>query len=99
VRSIIARQPPAAIASASLGMAERPDSTADLGSIDVPTLVITSTGDTLIPPDATLPMAEQVPGARLAVIERAWHLSNVEAPERFNQLLGEHLARCGVRSA
>ena len=96
---LLSSDAPEAIAAASLGMAERPDSTADLASIDVPTLVITSTGDTLIPPDATLPMAEQVPGARLAVIERAGHLSNLEVPERFNRLLGEHLARCGVRSA
>ena len=32
-------------------MAERPDSTPDLGTIDVPALVLTSSGDTLIPPD------------------------------------------------
>ncbi|HEX2088378.1 MAG TPA: alpha/beta hydrolase, partial [Actinomycetota bacterium] len=48
VKGIIARQPAEAIAAVSTGMAERPDSTGDLGGIDVPTLVITSTGDTLI---------------------------------------------------
>ena len=77
-------------------MAERPDSTDDLPGIDVPTLVITSTGDTLIPQEATSPMAEQVPGARLEVIDGAGHLSNLEAPDEFNRLLREHLARCGV---
>jgi 3-oxoadipate enol-lactonase len=96
VKENIRAQPAEAIAAASLGMAERPDSTGDLAGIDVPTLVITSTGDTLIPPEATTPMAEQIPGAGLEVIDGAGHLSNLEAPEEFNRLLREHLARCGV---
>src|SRR5919204_3598810 len=51
VRTIVAAQSPDAIAAAALGMAERPDSTGDLAGIDVPAMVITSTGDTLIPPE------------------------------------------------
>ena len=47
-----------AIAAAPLGMAERPDSTPDLATIDVPTLVITSTVDRLIAPDVTAGMAD-----------------------------------------
>lgn len=96
VRHLIADQPAASIAAASAGMAERPDSTPDLAGIDVPALVITSTGDTLIPPDVSSPMAEQIPGARLEVIEGAGHLSNLEAPEEFNRLLELHLERCGI---
>jgi len=96
VKGIIAAQPAEAIAAASLGMAERPDSTPDLPGIDVPTMVITSSGDTLIPPEATTPMADQIPGARLEVIEGAGHLSNLEASEEFNRLLEEHLERCGL---
>jgi 3-oxoadipate enol-lactonase len=96
VKSIIAAQPAEAIAAAALGMAERPDSAGDLEKIDVPTLVITSTGDTLIPAEATKPMAEQIPGAQLEVIEGAGHLSNLEAPEEFNRLLRGHIALCGA---
>lgn len=98
VRDIIRAQPAEAIAGASLGMAERPDSTGDLASIDVPTLVITSSGDTLIPPEATAPMADQIPGATLEVIQGAGHLSDLEAPEEFNRLLREHLLHCGILS-
>jgi 3-oxoadipate enol-lactonase len=54
--------------------------------------VITSSGDTLIPPDATSPMAAQIPGARLEVIEGAGHLSNLEAPQEFTRLLREQVA-------
>jgi 3-oxoadipate enol-lactonase len=96
VKRIIGAQPAGAIASASLGMADRPDSTGDLPAIDVPTLVVTSTDDALIPPEATTPMGDQIPGARLEVIRGAGHLSNLEAPDDFNRLLREHLARCGV---
>jgi 3-oxoadipate enol-lactonase len=94
VKDVIRAQPAAGIAGASLGMAERPDSTPDLEGIDVPTLVITSTRDALIPPEATTPMAAQIPGAKLEIIEGAGHLSNLEAPEEFNGFLREHLVRC-----
>ena len=53
VKGWIADQSAEAIAAAALGMAERPDSTADLAGIDVPTLVITADGDRLIPADLT----------------------------------------------
>lgn len=93
VKNIVRAQPAEAIAAASLGMAERPDSTPDLATIDVPTLVVTADGDTLIPPEATTPMADQIPGARLEVIRGAGHLSNLEAPTEFNRVLNEHLLR------
>jgi 3-oxoadipate enol-lactonase len=94
VRDMIAGQRPGSIAAAALGMAARPDSTSDLPTIDVPTLIITSTRDTLIPPEATMPMAELVPNAELSIIEDAGHLSNLEAPETFDELLAVHLERC-----
>lgn len=93
VKGIIARQPAESIAAASLGMAERPDSTADLAGIDVPVLVITGSKDSLIPPAATKPLADGIRNASYEVIEGAGHLSNLEAPERFNELLRGILAR------
>jgi pimeloyl-ACP methyl ester carboxylesterase len=96
VRGWIADQPAEAIAAAALGMAERPDSTPDLATIDVPTLVITSTADRLIPPGITAEMAGQIPGARLQTIEGAGHLSSVEAAEAFGEALREHLELCGI---
>lgn len=94
VRELISGQPATSIAAAALGMAERPDSTPDLATIDVPTLVITSDADTLIPPEVTSPMAGQIPGGELAVIEGAGHLSNLEASAAFDELLAVHLERC-----
>ncbi len=96
VKSIIRQQPAEAIAGASLGMGARPDSTADLAGIDVPVLVITASGDTLIPPDATSPIATQVPNGRLEILADSGHLSNLEAPDAFTNLLRGHLVTCGV---
>jgi 3-oxoadipate enol-lactonase len=96
VRGWIERQPPGSIAAAALGMADRPDSTPDLETIDVPTLVVTADADTLIPQELTAPMADQIPGARLAVLPNAGHLSNVEDPTGFSDLLWAHLERCGA---
>ena len=97
VKGWIADQSAEAIAAAALGMAERPDSTPDLAGIDVPTLVITSEGDRLIAPELTTPMADAIPGARLEILPRVGHLSNVEAPDRFTELLREHVAACGMQ--
>lgn len=90
VRNIIAAQPADSIAAASLGMGARVDSTSDLERIAVPTLVISSSGDTLIPAAATKPLADGIANARFEVIAGAGHLSNLEAPPAFNSLLIEH---------
>ena len=96
VRAMIADQTADAIAAALLGMADRPDSTPDLATIDAPTLVVTSTGDRLIAPEVSGDMAGQIPGAHLETLEGVGHLSNLEAPEAFTALLREHLAVCGL---
>ena len=97
VRRLIADQPADAIAAASLGMAERPDSRPDLRGIDVPALVITSTDDTLIPSSMSAPMADAIPGAALLVMEGAGHLSNLEQADAFSGALEEHVGRAGLR--
>jgi pimeloyl-ACP methyl ester carboxylesterase len=50
----------------------------------------------LIPPDVTRGIAGGIPGAELAVLERAGHLSNLERPEGFTELVASHAARCGI---
>jgi pimeloyl-ACP methyl ester carboxylesterase len=96
VLRIVRAQPAEAIAAATLGMAERPDSTPDLPGIDVPTLVIASMGDRLIPSTETTPLADAIPDATVRMLEGAGHLSNIEAPEPFDAALLEHLRRCGL---
>ena len=40
-------------------------------------------------------MAEAIPGASLTVLPDVGHLTNIEAPGRFTELLHGHLTRCG----
>lgn len=96
VRTLIRRQEPEAIARAALAMGARPDATPLLQKIDVPTMVITSSGDTLIPPDVTSAMGGQIRDAEVVVIEGAGHLPSIERPDEFNRLLVQHAQRCGV---
>jgi pimeloyl-ACP methyl ester carboxylesterase len=93
VLATIADQPAEAIAAAAEGMAERRDSTPDLGSIDVPALVLTSDSDTLIPPEVSLEMADHIRDVDAVTLPGAGHLSNMEAPEAFSTALGAFLGR------
>jgi 3-oxoadipate enol-lactonase len=95
VKGWIRAQPGESIAAASLGMGEREDSRPLLGEIDVPTAVITSTGDTLIPPDVSASMAEAIPEADLVTLDGAGHLSNLENAQGFNTALRAILSRAG----
>jgi pimeloyl-ACP methyl ester carboxylesterase len=84
--------PPAPSLTAALAaLAERPDSRPLLPSIAVPTLVIVGDEDTVTPPAESEAIAAAVPGARLATIPAAGHLSNLEAPEPFTRLVQEFL--------
>jgi 3-oxoadipate enol-lactonase len=62
-----------------------------LAEIDCPTLVICGEQDPSTPLPLSQAMAAGIPGARLAVIPDALHLSNLERPQAFNQALGEFL--------
>lgn len=92
VESMMAEQPPAAVAAASRGMAQRPDRTAMLASISVPTLVITGDADELMPLPTSETMVAAIPGARLVVLPNAGHLSNLEAPDAFNATVSGFLS-------
>ena len=84
------------VAAAALGMASRPDSTAILGEIRCPTLVVVGQEDAITPPEAMRRMAEAIPGARLVEIPAAGHLSPMEQPSRVNAAIEAFLADCDV---
>ena len=84
---------PAGFIGALEAMKHRPDATPELAGISVPTLVIVGEDDTLSPPDVARAMHERIAGSELAVLPRAGHLSNLEAPEEFNAAVAGFLAR------
>lgn len=87
VKRICGSPPESALTGALGAMASRPDSRPLLASITVPTLVLVGDEDMLTPQDAAKEMASAIRGARLVTIPAAGHLSNLEAPEVFNNAL------------
>lgn len=68
------------------------DVTAELGNVNVPTLVLTGTGDTLMPPSAQSLIGQYLPAAQSASIA-AGHMISVEEPDQFDLILENFLAR------
>jgi 3-oxoadipate enol-lactonase len=87
VRAMIEDNQVSGIAGDLMAMAERPDSVPLLSQIACPTQIIVGELDQATPPaDAEL-MADKIPGARIAIIPGAAHLSNLEQPDAFNEIV------------
>ena len=96
VQQVLAMQasaPVEGIVGALEAMIARPDSSADLAGITVPTLVVAGRSDALIRPEAARALHEAIPGSTLETIDRAGHLCTVERPSAVNHLLAEFVAR------
>ena len=87
VREMITGTKPAGAAAALRAMAARPDQTNLLAEINVPTLIIVGSEDTLTTPDDAELMKRSIPDSRLKIIEGAAHLSNLERPAEFTSAL------------
>lgn len=93
VKAIIANNAAEAIAAAQEGMAQRKDSNDLLAEISCPTLIIAGSEDTLTPPSEAETMGSRIRSAEVKIIDKAGHLSNLEQPEIFNQLVLKFLSR------
>jgi 3-oxoadipate enol-lactonase len=65
----------------------------DLASIRSPTLVVVGSEDKLTTVAMATEIAAEIPGAELAVIDDAGHLSNIEKPGQFNAVVLGFLKR------
>ena len=90
-KKLMAENPPAGFIGALEAMKNRPDSTGDLASIAVPTLIIVGETDGVTPIAASEALNQGISGSKLVVIPESGHLSNLEAPEAFNGALAEFL--------
>lgn len=59
--------------------------------ITAPTLVVGAVHDQTAPPEVTRHLADAIPGARYELLDTG-HMSNLEAPDRFTELVREHVA-------
>lgn len=99
VRGMMLGAPPEGAAAALRGRAERPDYTELLAAIDVPVLVVVGREDVFTPfADAEF-MHRRLPDSRLAVIDGAGHMPNLERPDDFNRELAALLTEVDAREA
>jgi pimeloyl-ACP methyl ester carboxylesterase len=92
VRAMMLGTNPEGAAAALRAMAVRRDQTDLLSSIDVPTLIIVGSEDSITPPSDAEAMGAKIKGSRVVLIEGAGHVSNLERPEEFNRALGEFVS-------
>jgi YbgC/YbaW family acyl-CoA thioester hydrolase len=91
VTEMIARAPVAGIVGALEALRDRPDSTALLPTITVPTLVVVGQDDELTPPATARAMAGAIPNAAMTTIPGAGHVSPLEAPTAVSRVMAEFL--------
>lgn len=93
LRAVMKAAAAPAVVAALLGMAERPDSTPQLRSINVPTQLIVGAHDEITPPGDARLLARAIPGAQIEIMENAAHLPSLEQPTAFNAVLVSFLDR------
>jgi 3-oxoadipate enol-lactonase len=92
VRRLIEANPSPGIEAAIVALMRRPDSTADLIRIDVPTRVIVGEEDEITPLADASAMHRAIRGSSMAILARAGHLSNLETPDAFSTTISEWVA-------
>ena len=75
------------------------DVTDRLGAVTCPAIVIVGEEDPGTPVDMARAIHAALPGAELAILRQASHLSNMEQPEEFTRVLGRFLDKAAARSA
>lgn len=73
------------LASSESQLAER------VGEFNLPVLIITGDDDRIVPTEQSLRLAEEIPGAKLAVIPQCGHVPHEECPEVVMQAITEFL--------
>ncbi|MFW5741520.1 MAG: alpha/beta fold hydrolase [Myxococcota bacterium] len=89
LRGLMLEQNPAGVEAALMALRNRPDARGGLFQIHCPTALICGEHDGLTPPSIMQLLADAIPGATLTVAPGAGHLTNLEAPAVFNQVLAD----------
>jgi pimeloyl-ACP methyl ester carboxylesterase len=97
-RRMMHKMTPKGISAIQRGMAERPDSTGDLKTINVPTLIAIGDEDVLTTVADGELMRQHISGSELRLIPKAGHWAPWEQPEATGLLLRQFLDRNAVRS-
>jgi pimeloyl-ACP methyl ester carboxylesterase len=98
VMEMMTTTPPTGAAAALRGRAQRTDYTPILREIHVPTLIAVGREDVYTPVALAEQLHDAIRGSKLAIIERAGHMPNVERPDAFNAALEQWMRSILSRS-
>ncbi len=93
VRCLITSTKVSGMVSDLMAMADRPDATDMLATITCPTLIIVGQDDVATSPSESQFMADRIPHAHVEMIPDAGHLSNMEQPEAFTDIVKSFLKK------
>jgi pimeloyl-ACP methyl ester carboxylesterase len=91
-REVVRATPPATIAAALRGMAQRSDSADLLPTIDVPTLLLGGEHDEISTPEEMQGIAAAIPGAKFVLVPDAGHMAPIENPTVVNDAIRDFLS-------
>lgn len=92
LRELMAAAPQAGVIGGLRAMAQRPDATDLLPTIDFPTLVVGGAEDSFTPPEELRAMAAMIPRSRLELLAGGGHVCAYERPGAFNHVVAEFLS-------
>lgn len=90
---------PDALANAMEMIRDRPDASALLPTIQVPSLVIGATDDPIMSVEESQLVADALPNSQCVIVPQCGHISNLERPQLFNDALIRWLMRVSDYSA
>lgn len=92
LRRVIFSNSQSSIVRGLAALAERSETCSTLRNISIPTLIICGDEDQVTPIEKSESMKSSIAGSKLAVIENAGHVSNLEQPHEFAKALSDFLA-------
>lgn len=92
LKEIISKNVAEGIAKAVAAIAIRLNTTENLSAITIPTLIIIGEHDRLTPFEHSQKMNKAIPNSNMEVLKNAGHISNIENPDAFNNVLDNFLS-------
>jgi pimeloyl-ACP methyl ester carboxylesterase len=93
VKSIIEGNSDEGICGSLLALATRTDNLGAFKNFELPVLVMVGEHDVLTPVEASIKITEDFKNSVMHVIKGSGHLSNLENPVEFNNLLNSFLSK------
>ena len=99
IRAVIESSKPEAVIAGLRALANRSEMCQSLNSIEIPTLIICGKEDVVTPVEQAELMLKNIKNAKLHIISKAAHLTNLEQPLQFNKIIAEFIANLPHLSA